>query len=118
MGAIAVNNGALSDPAYYALNGLEAINVAIARAEVAILHMLTGNTDALRHFIALKQAQITSLKAIMGFFSGFRRWVVHNKALLSCMAAMRHWVCCQINSPFQYTFLKRCSRTEWFSFSQ
>jgi hypothetical protein len=69
MGAVAVNDSARSDTAYCALNGLEAINVTIARAEIAILQILPGKTGARHQFTAFKQGQITGLKVIKGFFS-------------------------------------------------
>ena len=66
---VTINDGARSDPAYCALNGLEAINAAIARTEVAILQMLPGEKGALRQFTAFKQGLIPGLKAMTGFFS-------------------------------------------------
>jgi len=65
--------GTLADPAYRTLNGSETINAAIARAEVAVLQMPAGNTDALLQLTAFKQSQISGLKAVMGFLSGLRR---------------------------------------------
>ena len=69
MGTVAINDGARSGPAYCALNGSEAINVAIARAEVAILQMLPGKAGALHQLTAFKQGQISGFKTFKGFFS-------------------------------------------------
>ncbi len=70
MGAVTVNDGVLSDPAYRALQGPQAIDPTIARAKIASLQMLAGDAGTPRQFAAFKQVQIGGVKAVI-----FMRWL-------------------------------------------